>query len=186
MQAIIKYANIFTYLLIYLVVRKISNDIAFNLFQVNTLKDQLGKEMQQKQSFIARTSQKSDEIKDIRAKLNDSLINVAREPAVLDRESMKLDQTADQLSGIDTSGTNFPTSTPYYGNTRRTKSTSPNTSYISPEKMKMSTITMTPTTDPGISPTKRSTPITAGLRKSGMAPRSSVSSSIGRSKKDYQ
>ena len=155
-------------------------------FQVNTLKDQLGKEMQQKQSFIARSSQKSDEIKDIRAKLSDSLINVAREPAVLDRESMKLDQTADQFSGIDTSSTNFPTSTPYYGNTRRTKSTSPNTSYISPEKMKMSTITMTPTTDPGISPTKRSTPITAGLRKSGMAPRSSVSGSLGRSKKDFQ
>ena len=154
--------------------------------QVNTLKDQLSKEMQQKQSFIARTSQKSDEIKDIRTKLSDSLNNVAREPAVMDRESMKLDQTADQFSGMDLSGTGYPTSTPYYGNMRRTKSTSPNSSYISPEKLKMSGISMTPTTDPGISPTKRSTPITAGLRKSGMAPRSSVSGSIGRSKKDYQ
>ena len=164
----------------------LSDYILYFPLKVGTLKDQLGKEIQQKQSFIARTSQKSDEIKDIRAKLSDSLINVAREPAVLDRESMKLDQTADQLSGFDTSGTIIPTSTPYYGNMRRTKSSSPNTSYISPEKMKMVSTTMTPTTDPGISPTKRSTPITAGLRKSGMAPRSSVSSSLVRSKKDYQ
>lgn len=119
-------------------------------------------------------------------KLSDSLNNVAREPAVLDRESMKLDQTADQISGIDLSTSNYPTSTPNYGSMRRTKSTSPNTSYISAEKLKTSGISMTPTTDPGISPTKRSTPITAGMRKSTMAPRSSVSSSIGKSRKDYK
>ena len=140
--------------------------------------------MQQKHSFIAKTSQKSDEIKDIRSKLSDSLHSVAREPAVLDRETLKLDQTADQISGIDISDSTYPTSTPYYGNMRRTKSSSP--SLISPEKLKMSGIAMTPTTDPGISPTKRSTPITAGLRRSGMAPRSSVSSAHSKSRKDYQ
>ena len=146
--------------------------------------------MQQKQSFIARTSQKSDEIRDIRSKLNDSLSIVSSkaidEPAVIEREAQKLDQTADQHSGIDITSSYYPTSTPYYGNMRRTKSSSPTSSIISPDKLKLSGMTMTPTTDPGFSPTKRTTPITAGLRRSGMAPRSSVSSSVSKSRKDYQ
>ncbi len=139
--------------------------------------------MQQKQTFIARTSQKSDEIKDIRSKLNDSLNSVAREPAVIEREAIKLDQTADQHSGIDTSSAYYPSSTPYYGHMRRTKSSSPTSSIVSPEKLKFSGIMMTPTTDPGISPPKRTTPITAGLRRSGMGTRSPMSQH-GRSRKD--
>ncbi len=143
------------------------------------MKDQLSKEMQQKQSFIARTSQKSDEIKDIRSKLSDSLNSVAREslhsvsrePSILQRESMKLDETAEQHSVIDASSAYYPSSTPYYGHMRRTKSSSPTSSIMSPEKLKFSGMTMTPTTDPGISPPKRTTPITAGLRRSGMGPR---------------
>lgn len=57
----------------------------------------MSKELQKKQSYLTRTAQKSDEIKDLRSKLEDSLNIVARdtvyEPKVLDRESQKLEDS---------------------------------------------------------------------------------------------
>lgn len=127
--------------------------------QVNTLKDQLSKEMHQKQSFITRTSQKSDEIRGIRSKLSTSLNEVTNgaDLDVLERESMKLDQTVDSF--IERSS--FTSSTPF---PRRSKSASPITRSLSPEKM-MHAGTMTPTTDPGMTITRHATPVTTDSRK---------------------
>lgn len=123
--------------------------------QVNTLKDQLSKEMQQKQSFITRTSQKGDEIRDIRSKLSTSLNEVTNSADldVLERESMKLDQTADSFVSF-TSSTPFP---------RRTKKNSPATRSLSQEKIFVGT--MTPTTDPGMTITRHATPVASDSRK---------------------
>ena len=64
-------------------------------YQVSTLKDQLSKEIQKKQFYITRTAQKSDEIRDLRGKLENSLRTVARdtmyEPSILERESQRLE-----------------------------------------------------------------------------------------------
>ena len=85
------------------------------MFKVSTLKEQLAKELQKKQSYITRTVQKSDEIRDLRGKLEDSLHSVARdtlyEPSVLERESQKLEDS------VDASYSTSPM--------RRTKSASP-------------------------------------------------------------
>ena len=125
--------------------------------QVNTLKEQLAKEMQQKQSFISRTSQKSDEMKTIRTQLSSSLNEVSRnaESVVLERESQKLDETMDSHASFDL-GTGMSSSTPYH---RRTKSTSPIVGRLSLEKY--NNISMTPTTDPGLSPTRQAVPVTS-------------------------
>ena len=154
---------------------------------MNTLKDQLAKEMQQKQSFISRSAQKSDEIKDIRGKLTESLNNVSRrtfeEPAVLEREAQKLDDTVDHHSTFEvTPSYSLPGSSPYSGSMRRTKSSSP-TPRISPEKLHFSSVSMTPTTDPGISPPKRSTPISTGVRRSFVGAKTPISNSLSKTRK---
>lgn len=117
--------------------------------QVNTLSDQLAKEMQQKQSFINRTAHKNDDIRDMRNRLSASLTEVSKnELDNYDREASKLGDTIDlhhsYNSGRSSSGsTNLASSTP---NMRRTKSASP--IIVRPEDME-SNLSITPTTDPG-------------------------------------
>ena len=117
--------------------------------QVNTLNDQLAKEMQQKQSFINRTTQKNDEIRDMRNRLSSSLTEVSKnaELDTLEREACKLNDTIDlhpNYSGRSSVASTNPTSsTP---NMRRTKSASP--IVVRPDDME-SNLSITPTTDPG-------------------------------------
>ena len=95
---------------------------------MSTLKEQLSKELQKKHSYINRTAQKSEEIRGLRSKLEDSLNTVARdslhEPAVLERESHKLEDSVDasspmrrtrSTSPVKDSPNKFTTSTPAYG-----------------------------------------------------------------------
>ena len=121
------------------------------LWQVATLKDQLAKEIQKKQSYITRTAQKSDEIRDLRGKLEDSLNTVARdtiyEPAVLERESHKLEDS------VDASYSTSPM--------RRTKSASPPVRFPG-DKMTTSTPAYS-----GISPSRRTTPISSSMARRG-------------------
>lgn len=113
--------------------------------QVATLKDQLAKELQKKQSYLTRTAQKSDEIRDIRGKLEDSLHIVARdtvyEPSVLERESQKLEDS------VDASYSTSPM--------RRTKSASPPVRFPSDK--------VTTSTPAYMSPSRRATPITSSV-----------------------
>lgn len=114
-----------------------------------TLKDQLAKEIQKKQSYITRTAQKSDEIRDLRGKLEDSLHTVARdtvyEPSVLERESQKLEDS------VDASYSTSPM--------RRTKSASP------PVKFPADKVTTSTPAYGGISPSRRTTPISSSLAR---------------------
>ena len=114
-----------------------------------TLKDQLAKEIQKKQSYITRTAQKSDEIRDLRGKLEDSLHTVARdtmyEPSVLERESQKLEDS------VDASYSTSPM--------RRTKSASP------PVKFPADKMTTSTPAFAGISPSRRTTPISSSLAR---------------------
>ena len=144
--------------------------------QVNTLKDQLSKEMHQKQSFLNRTSQKNDEIRGIRQKLSSSLSEVSKNADldILERESQRLDDTVDlhhSFNGSLASSTQYP---------RRTKSASPVTR-LSPDKYVG--MIMTPTTDPGLTATRRPTPLTTEARK---GPSPSYVSPIRRSRKPMQ
>lgn len=111
------------------------------------MKDQLAKELQKKQSYITRTAQKSDEIRDLRGKLEDSLHTVARdtvyEPSVLERESQKLEDS------VDASFSSSPT--------RRTKSASPPVRFPSDK--------LTTSTPAYSSPSRRTTPITSSLSR---------------------
>jgi len=127
--------------------------------QVGTLKEELSKQMQQKQSFISRTAQKSEEIKTLRNQLSDSLVEVTRSGdfSTLERETMKLDDTIDIRHNAETSTPAAPSnvlisSTPLY---RRPKSESPHT-------LDLSKYDVTPTTDPG--PTRHATPATTTYR----------------------
>lgn len=118
----------------------------FSFVQVSTLKDQLSKELQKKQSYLTRTAQKSDEIRDLRGKLEDSLHTVARdtlyEPTVLGRESQKLEDS------VDASYSTSPM--------RRTKSASPPVRYPT-DKITTST--------PAYSPSRRTTPIQSSVTR---------------------
>lgn len=84
--------------------------------QVATLKDQLGRELQKKQQYIKRTAAKNEETKDLRNQLGESLVRVSRdtayEPAVLDEETRRLDESLEYRTG-------YSSRSP----TRRTKST---------------------------------------------------------------
>lgn len=117
--------------------------------QVSTLKDQLAKELQKKQSYLTRTAQKSDEIRDLRGKLEDSLHTVARdtvyEPSVLERESQKLEDS------VDASYSTSPM--------RRTKSASPPVRFPS-DKIATSTPAYS-----GMSPSRRATPIASSVSR---------------------
>lgn len=117
--------------------------------QVATLKDQLAKELQKKQSYLTRTTQKSDEIRDLRGKLEDSLHTVARdtvyEPSVLERESQKLEDS------VDASYSTSPM--------RRTKSASPPVRFPS-DKIATSTPAYS-----GMSPSRRATPIASSVSR---------------------
>ena len=118
-------------------------------YQVSTLKDQLSKEIQKKQSYITRTAQKSDEIRDLRGKLEDSLHTVARdtmfEPSILERESQRLEDSVDA---------SFSTSP-----MRRTKSASPPVRFPS-DKVATSTPAYS-----GVSPSRRTTPISSSVAR---------------------
>ena len=118
-------------------------------YQVSTLKDQLSKEIQKKQSYITRTAQKSDEIRDLRGKLEDSLHTVARdtmyEPSILERESQRLEDSVDA---------SFSTSP-----MRRTKSASPPVRFPS-DKVATSTPAYS-----GLSPSRRTTPISSSVAR---------------------
>ena len=131
--------------------------------QVNTLKEQLAKEMQQKQNFFNRASQKNEEIRDIRQRLTSSLNEVSKNaiPDVLERESNRLDETLEQHQSFAMKSS-MATSTPF----RRTKSASP-VARISPERYNaLSGLTITPTTDPGMTSTRHATPLTTDSKKS--------------------
>jgi rootletin len=118
--------------------------------QVNILNDQLAKEMQQKQSFINRTTQKNEEIRDMRNRLSTSLTEVSKnaELDTLEKEATKLNDTIDLHQSYNSgrssaASLNMATSTP---NMRRTKSASP----IIPRPDDVeSSLSITPTTDPG-------------------------------------
>lgn len=120
-----------------------------SLVQVSTLKDQLSKELQKKQSYLTRTAQKSDEIRDLRGKLEDSLHTVARdtlyEPSVLERESQKLEDS------VDASYSSSPM--------RRTKSASP------PVRYPTDKITTSTPAYSGMSPSRRTTPIASSAAR---------------------
>ncbi|XP_047137825.1 rootletin [Hydra vulgaris] len=119
--------------------------------QINTLKDQFAKEIQQKQSFINRTTQKNEEIQEIRQKINSSINEVARnaDPRILDRESQKLDTTYDNYNDFSAVLT---ASTPY---SNRMK--------VSPFIIDKYS-SMTPTTDPGLMSSRIDLPITTEAR----------------------
>ena len=118
-------------------------------YQVSTLKDQLSKEIQKKQSYITRTAQKSDEIRDLRGKLEDSLHTVARdtmyEPSILERESQRLEDSVDASFSISPM--------------RRTKSASPPVRFPS-DKVATSTPAYS-----GVSPSRRTTPISSSVAR---------------------
>ena len=119
-----------------------------------TLKDQLSRELQKKQQYIKRTAAKNEETKDLRNQLGESLVRVSRdtayEPAVLDEETRRLDESLEYRAG-------YSSRSP----TRRTKSSSPTAVNLS----KYSTST----------PSSGSHPVSAGGRRVVGSTPSSVS-----------
>lgn len=135
--------------------------------QINTLKDQLNKEMQQKQSFINRTSLKNDEMRDIRHKLASSLTEVSKnaEFNVLERESRKLDETADSHHSFS-GRSSFTSSTPFQ---RRAKSSSP-LARMSPDRYNNNYV-LPPSSDAGFTTaTHHATPIMSDKKSSYVSP----------------
>lgn len=118
--------------------------------------------MQQKQSFINRTVQKNDEMRDLRQKLSSSLTEVSKnaQPDILERESLRLDETVELHQSFNNRSTTMSTSTPF---PRRTKSASPITR-LSPDKYNTG-LSMTPTTDPGLTSTRHATPLTTDIKR---------------------
>lgn len=124
------------------------------------MKDQLGRELQKKQQYIRRTAAKNEETKDLRNQLGESLVRVSRdtayEPAVLDEETRRLDESLEYRGG-------YSSRSP----TRRTKSSSPTAVNVS----KYSTSTPSGGSHPGGRRVVGSTPSSVSpLRKTGRKP----------------
>ena len=93
--------------------------------QINTLRDQLSREIRQRQNFLSHTVNADDEIKNLHSILSDSLNTVPREPCfepgLLDVETRRLNESMGS-----------------YINEAPVRHRSPNRRCLSPNKLKFS------------------------------------------------
>ncbi len=72
------------------------------LSKVSTLKDQLSQEVRKRNQYLSRSARTSTDVNEIRALLDSSLANVARDPsldaALLEAETRRLDDALDLKS----------------------------------------------------------------------------------------